>query len=80
MALQSAVTPVIRQGDATVDALWHGPAITALEVGGEAAPIDQNEALFLTLQAGRNGLIQGRGDDPLIGRGVRALVDHGYAG
>ena len=80
MALQGAVTPVIRQGDTTMDALRYCPAITALQVGGKAAPIDQNEALFLPLQTGRNGLIQGRGDDSLIGCRVRALVDHGDAG
>ena len=51
-------------------ALPHGPTITALQLGGKTAPIDQNEALFLTLQTGGIGLIQGRGDDPLIGRGV----------
>ena len=39
MTFQGPVAPVIGEGDATVDALRHGPAITALEVGGEAAPV-----------------------------------------
>jgi len=72
VAFEGPITPVVGEGDATVGALRHYTAITALEVGGKAAPINQNETLFLTLQAGGNGLIEWRGNDPLIRRGVGA--------
>ena len=76
MTFEGTITPVVGEGDTAMGALRHHTAITALEVGGEAAPIDQNETLFLTLLAGGNGLIEWCGNDPLIRRGVGALIDH----
>src|SRR4029434_3137591 len=76
MAFEGTITPGVGEGDAAMGALRHHTAITALEVGGKAAPIAQNETPCLTLQAGGNGLIEWRGNDPLIRHGVGALIDH----
>jgi hypothetical protein len=80
MAFEGTITPVIGEGDAAMGALRHHTTITALEIRGEAAPINQNETLFLTLQAGGNGLIEGRGNDSLIRHGVGALINHRNTG
>src|SRR4029450_2477023 len=40
MAFEGTITPVVGEGDTAMGALRHHTAITALEVRGEAAPID----------------------------------------
>jgi hypothetical protein len=80
MAFEGTIAPVVGKGDTAMGTLRHHTTVTALEVGGEAAPIDQNETLFLTLQAGGNGLIEWCGNDPLIRCGVGALIDHRNTG
>ena len=74
MAPQPVGAAVIRQRHAAMFAVGNRAAITALQVGGKTAPVNQNEALLAALQAGGDGFPQRAGNDAFVRRRVLPLV------